>query len=99
MTSAQINTENQAFLMSLELVQGTLSGFVTLNSVSLRRQCLLIVSKDKSGGQSLFPQITSPCHTMTVWIMVGYVTRALQQDLLRKILVLHLTVWMMLSVV
>lgn len=40
-------TEKQASIMSLKLVQGTLSGFVTFYSASLRRQFPLFVSKDK----------------------------------------------------
>lgn len=42
------------------------------------------LSQVQKRGHTLSPQTTFSCHTWTVCIMVGYVTRALLQDLLRK---------------
>lgn len=39
-------------------------------------------SEGQKRGHTLSPQTTFSCHTWTVCIMVGYVTRALLQDLL-----------------
>lgn len=36
--------------------------------------------KGQKRGHTLFPRTTFPCHIWTVCIMVGYVTRASQQD-------------------
>lgn len=48
MTSRQTNTEKQVSLLSLERVQGTVSGFVTFYSASPWRQCFFLFSEDKS---------------------------------------------------
>ncbi len=77
-------TKEQASPLSLELVQGEVSGFVIFYSVSLRRQCLLIVSKDKS--KVIHCPLRQPSLITFSLHHGGLCHKAQQQDHLRKIL-------------